>query len=328
MDFDSTLLEGCLAPIPGDNAAGESARYEPQFEAMQAEIDKLSALTGEAPDWALVTENAALLLSTKSKDLLLLGYLAAGLTETRGWAGLANGIKILRATIETFWEGIQPMRLRARKTAVDWLLDRTLVYVEAATVVDSDREAMLVCVALVDELVVFGESRWEGDAPTLWSLSKAIGKRTPAEVIVAVESASESASDGARANDGDSESGRSRGSASVAMGSLASRDDAYRAIKSAAELLQVIEPHSPVSYLLRRAAMWGAMPLPELYAELQRAGTVWDLVLQALPAGPATSGSTKPTTVPATTPRPAPAPEPVAPTSPPESAPRPARGDF
>ena len=35
-----------------------------------------------------------------------------------------------------------------------------------------------------------------------------------------------------------------------------------------ADFLAREEPHSPTSYLVRRAAAWGNLSLPELYAEL------------------------------------------------------------
>ncbi len=327
MEFDQALLDRCAAPIPGEAPAGESARYEPQFESIQAEIEKLTALTGDAPNWSLVVENATELIAAKSKDALIVGYLVAGLYETRGWAGLADGLNVLKAVLAAFWEGLQPGKLRARKTAVDWLLDRCLVRVPDMPVQDADRSAMQACTTLVDELVAFGESRWEGDAPTLWSLGKEITTRIPAEAPAPVEpaAAEESGSPASAPAVGASAAPRQAQQA-VPIGALSSREDAYRAIIAAAATLQAVEPHSPVPYLLRRAAAWGTMTLPALYAELQRAGTVWDLVLQQLPESTGSGGAS-----------PVPAPSPVAaPTAPvappaPEAEPAPAprrRGDF
>ena len=65
----------------------------------------------------------------------------------------------------------------------------------------------------------------------------------------------------------------------------ADRNALYHQIQALAEQLIASEPHSPVPYLLRRAASWGPMALPQLYAELQRTGSMWDLVLQQLPGG-------------------------------------------
>lgn len=54
----------------------------------------------------------------------------------------------------------------------------------------------------------------------------------------------------------------------VAVGSIASRADAYRAMAEASEYLLRTEPHSPVPYLVRRAIAWGNMSLAELLEEL------------------------------------------------------------
>jgi type VI secretion system protein ImpA len=50
----------------------------------------------------------------------------------------------------------------------------------------------------------------------------------------------------------------------------ATRDDVYRRLAEAADLLQQLEPHSPIPYLVRRAVALGAMPFPQLIRELIR----------------------------------------------------------
>jgi predicted component of type VI protein secretion system len=51
-------------------------------------------------------------------------------------------------------------------------------------------------------------------------------------------------------------------------GAPRSRDEAYRRLGEIAEYLLRTEPHSPVSYLVKRAVAWGEMPLTELLQEL------------------------------------------------------------
>lgn len=315
MDFDQTLSALGTVPIPGDAPAGQPARYEPEYEGMQAEIDKLRGLDGAVPDWSLVVGNASLLLATKAKDVLIASYLCAALRETRGWSGFADGLNVIKGLFTTFWEGLQPTRLRVRKAAIDWLLDRCNALVESAPVAEGDREAMTACVAIIDELVAFGDSRWEGDAPTLWSLGKAIKGRIPAETAPVAETPAATPVD----NPPRAAGSPAHPATGVTMDAPASRAEAYRAIHDAADLLQAIEPHSPVPYLLRRALAWGDMPLPALYAEMQRSGTVWDLVLHQVPEATAPAAA-------ASIPMAAPTPPPSAPEPPPAPA-RP-RGDF
>lgn len=51
-------------------------------------------------------------------------------------------------------------------------------------------------------------------------------------------------------------------------GAPRSREEAYAMLHLIADFLAREEPHSPTSYLVRRAASWGRLTLPELYAEL------------------------------------------------------------
>jgi type VI secretion system ImpA family protein len=53
-------------------------------------------------------------------------------------------------------------------------------------------------------------------------------------------------------------------------GRIRSRAEAYRSLADAADFLARTEPHSPASYLVRRAIEWGSMSLQELLPELVR----------------------------------------------------------
>lgn len=55
-------------------------------------------------------------------------------------------------------------------------------------------------------------------------------------------------------------------------GAIASRAEAYQALREASEYLLRTEPHSPVPYLVRRAVSWGNLSLAELLEELLHKG--------------------------------------------------------
>jgi type VI secretion system protein ImpA len=57
---------------------------------------------------------------------------------------------------------------------------------------------------------------------------------------------------------------------------LGTRAEAYRMLHQAADLLQTIEPHSPIPYLVRRAIRLGQMKFPDLMRELIRESAVLD----------------------------------------------------
>jgi type VI secretion system protein ImpA len=51
---------------------------------------------------------------------------------------------------------------------------------------------------------------------------------------------------------------------------VASRAQVYQQLKQAAAMLQTLEPHSPIPYLINRAVELGALPFPDLMRELIR----------------------------------------------------------
>jgi len=55
---------------------------------------------------------------------------------------------------------------------------------------------------------------------------------------------------------------------------MVTRTDIYARIGEAADLLEKIEPHSPVPFLLRKAVEFGGLPFPELMKALVRDDSV------------------------------------------------------
>ena len=57
-------------------------------------------------------------------------------------------------------------------------------------------------------------------------------------------------------------------------GAIASRAEAYRRLAEAANVIERLEPHSPIPYLVRRAVELGSMPFPLLMRALIRDSSV------------------------------------------------------
>jgi type VI secretion system ImpA family protein len=57
-------------------------------------------------------------------------------------------------------------------------------------------------------------------------------------------------------------------SESLQLSPITSRSEAYAKLTQAADYLLRTEPHSPTPYLVKRAVIWGSMPLHELYQEI------------------------------------------------------------
>ncbi|HXD89228.1 MAG TPA: type VI secretion system protein TssA [Urbifossiella sp.] len=102
-----------------------------------------------------------------------------------------------------------------------------------------------------------GMSELRGAIGECYSLARQIlDKKGPA---IAVE----------EAGGGDGEAGTS-GGGSPSDRAVLSRSEVYRRLGEAADLLERLEPHSPIPYLIRKAVELGAMPFPVLMRALIR----------------------------------------------------------
>ena len=114
-------------PIDGALPAGSDVRDDPLYEAVEAEVAKLSSpVHSVSIQWKVVTQLCTELLATKGKDLMVACYLAGGLYETRSLRGLAEGLTVVADLLQTYWDTLYPpiKRIRGRRNAVQWLIDR------------------------------------------------------------------------------------------------------------------------------------------------------------------------------------------------------------
>lgn len=102
-------------PIHPETPAGSDIRYDPDFEALQTEIDKLSSPSSiHGVDWRKVSDLAVRILSEKSKDLTVASYLAVSHVHLNGIDGLDAGVTILRDLLKHYWETLFPPKKRMR----------------------------------------------------------------------------------------------------------------------------------------------------------------------------------------------------------------------
>ncbi len=126
------LLSLGKEPINPDHPGGSDVRYEPEFEELQAEIEKLSFPSADPSadggvDWEKVTALASAILAEKSKNILVASYLAVAQIYTSEIEGLAVGSCILRDLLDQFWENLYPpkKRIQGRLAAIEWWLEKT-----------------------------------------------------------------------------------------------------------------------------------------------------------------------------------------------------------
>jgi type VI secretion system protein VasJ len=115
-------------PIQPDQPAGSDVRYEPEFEQLQAEIDKLTLPSASGGiNWEKVSDLAASILAKQSKDILVAGYLAVGQIHVHRVKGLADGLTVIHDLLENFWDDLFPpkKRMRGRLGAIEWWIEKT-----------------------------------------------------------------------------------------------------------------------------------------------------------------------------------------------------------
>jgi type VI secretion system protein VasJ len=163
-------------PVPGDNPAGADVSFEPEYEAIEAELQKLSSPTASGEvDWDKIAKLGEEILAKKSKHLLVAGYLNLALFKTSGLRGLADGVHALREMIDTYWETMYPpkKRVRGRVNAVVWWSEKIDAGLAGVSVEKWPKETYDTLAADLEALDSFLGENLEG-APILRNLNERI----------------------------------------------------------------------------------------------------------------------------------------------------------
>ena len=126
------LREDLLTPIPGANPSGPNLRYAPAYdeikEARRQEDDAEQGVWQhqvKAADWPRVVKLASEFLAKKSKDLQIAAWLTEAVVHREGYAGLRQGLDLMRALLQDFWDSVYPEvedgDLEMRATPFNWV---------------------------------------------------------------------------------------------------------------------------------------------------------------------------------------------------------------
>ncbi len=109
------LRDDLLKPVPGDNPGGANLRYAPIYDQIrEARREEDNSVQGvwqrqvKTADWPVTIKLASDVLANKSKDLQIAGWLTEALIHREGYAGLSDGLELLRAMLEGFWDSLYP----------------------------------------------------------------------------------------------------------------------------------------------------------------------------------------------------------------------------
>ncbi len=232
-----------VKPIREDEPVGTDVTYEPEFEELQGEIEKLSSPTAETTDWSKVVGLAWEILSEKAKDLRVATYLSIGLLETEGLEGFSRGVKVLKDLLENFWEGMYPplKRVRGRVRALEWWAERAAAYLKRVQVPQIPEELASKIKEGLDGIDQALAERLE--EPPFFGELRELLDRIP---VIAPKKEEPSAAPKA------------------AVTEVSSVEDAQRAMRDALQTLRKVagllrgqEPTSPLPYRLMRFCCWG-----------------------------------------------------------------------
>jgi len=126
------LPDNLLNPIPGENPSGEDLRYTPIYDQLkEARREEEESEQGEwkteikKADYPRVIKLAVEAIASKSKDLQIAAWLTDALLRTEGFAGLKQGLELLRGLVGTFWETVYPQLedgdLELRAAPLEWV---------------------------------------------------------------------------------------------------------------------------------------------------------------------------------------------------------------
>src|SRR4051812_28250574 len=109
------LSDNLTDPIAGDSPSGAhlqfGAIYDQIREARRQDDEGPQGLwerDRKAADHKLVIRLASDVLATKSKDLQIAAWLTEALTWQHGFAGLNEGLDLIRQLLDRFWETLYP----------------------------------------------------------------------------------------------------------------------------------------------------------------------------------------------------------------------------
>src|SRR5262245_22943399 len=108
-------IEPLLEPISEASPSGRNLAYEPEYDALrEARRSDDAAPQGDwqrrtkTADWRRVVSLGSALLGEKSKDLQVAAWVAEALARLHGFAGLRDGLRLVRAIQDRFWASSHP----------------------------------------------------------------------------------------------------------------------------------------------------------------------------------------------------------------------------
>lgn len=131
-------------PISADAPSGRDASFEPAFDVVKSELDKLTSVTGGFVEWKTVAQGATDLTKNLTKDVRVLVWLAVARLKVDGATGLAMALSACHQVLTQHWDTLYPplKRGRARGNQFEWLFEQLDKEIPELKLNPTDKEAL------------------------------------------------------------------------------------------------------------------------------------------------------------------------------------------
>ncbi len=272
-------VEQIVTPLEGESAAGPALGEDADLEFLENEIMKIGSLAHTHIDWGKVESESLKILSARSKDLKVLGFLLIALQRGGDGERFTLALYLLSSVLETWWEEGWPYPggkgKRAREKMFTQMLQRAARGMAGISFDASVGDGRSFCLEVLTKLQGQAQQR-ELPEDALMDLRRSVEKLPQAQDAAASseKSSGEEAGNGlgkgleataANASAAARDSAKagaapSTMSASPSLGTLTLDPGNERATRQSllkvADMLTGTEPERPLGYQIRRYAIW------------------------------------------------------------------------
>lgn len=260
-------VEQVVTPLGGESAVGNALGEDAALGFLEDEIMKVGSLAHTDIDWGKVESESLKILSARSKDLKVLGFLLIALQRGGDGERFVLSLYLLNGVLDAWWEEGWPYPgdkgKRARRMLFTQMLQRAAKGVAGLSFDASVGDGRSFCLEILAKLAAQAQQReWPDDA--LADLKRAVEKLPrPQEAVAASETESATTADRSSTTNSDSAKATPAPSAAPAgssLGALTLDPGNERATRQSllkvADMLTETEPQRPLGYQVRRYALW------------------------------------------------------------------------
>jgi len=141
-------LDALLAPVPGDNPAGEDQRYSNVYDEIREARKEIITYDPEGhptvekkAEWNKVVALSLDALTQKTKDLQIAVWLTEALLMVENFEGFNAGLKIINGLLATYWENLYPAMedddLEFRAAPLEFMNEKFIAAIKGKPVTDA-----------------------------------------------------------------------------------------------------------------------------------------------------------------------------------------------